>query len=210
MVRLGRTGGAAGRTALGVIAAGLVLGLAACGNAVTVSGGPATGSPPKSAEANPVLAQPRNTASPAGQINPGGPMMPASSKHVLLCTEIPKLTRMTVVRSPGGPPFHHVREVLPGGFIIRNAATVQRIATMLCALPTLPSGFTSCPDLVGGSFQLFFGAPGKAIGSVGVQYSGCRVVSGLGPARTWASSAAMQHEVSAGFGDPFRLIPPNA
>ena len=138
-------------------------------------------------------------------------MMPASSKHVLLCTEIPKLTRMTVVRSPGGPPFHHVREVLPGGFIIRNAATVQRIATILCALPTMPRGFISCPELVGGSsFRLFFAAPGEAIASVGIQYSGCRVVSGLGPARTWASSAAMQHEVSAGFGDPFRLIPPNA
>jgi hypothetical protein len=138
-------------------------------------------------------------------------MMPASSKHVLLCREIPKLTRVTVTRTPGAAlPLHHVREVLPAGFTIRNAATVRRIATMLCALPALPSGFMSCPDLVGGSFRLFFDAPGKAIASVGVQYSGCRVVSGLGPARTWASSAAMQHEVSAGFGDPFRLIPPNA
>jgi hypothetical protein len=87
---------------------------------------------------------------------------------------------------------------------------VQRIASMLCALPTLPSGFISCPELTRDSFRLFFSAPGKAIESVGVQYSGCRVVSGLGPARTWASSSAMQHEVSAGFGDPFRLIPPNA
>jgi hypothetical protein len=210
MVRLGKADGAAGRAALGVIATSLVLGLAACGNPVTVSGGPATGAPPKSAEANRAFAQPRKTTSPAGQINPGGPMMPATSKHVLLCREIPKLTRMTVIRRAGAPPLHHVREVLPAGFIIRNAATVQRIATMLCALPTLPSGFISCPDLVGGSFQLFFGAPGKAIPSVGIQYSGCRVVSGLGPPRTWASSAAMQHEVSAGFGDPFRLIPPNA
>ena len=138
-------------------------------------------------------------------------MMPASSKHVPLCREIPRLTRVTVTRTPGAAlPFHHVREVLPGGFIIRNAATVQRIATILCALPTMLTGFMSCPDLVGGAFRLFFAAPGKAIASVGVQYSGCRVVSGLGPARTWASSAAMQHEVSAGFGDPFRLIPPNA
>ena len=137
-------------------------------------------------------------------------MMPASSQHVLLCREIPKLTRVTVTRTPGARPLRHVREVLPIGFTIRNAATVQRIATMLCALRTLPRGFMSCPDLVGGSFRLFFSAPGKAIASVGVQYSGCRVVSGLGPARTWASSAAMQHEVNAGFGDPFRLIPPNA
>jgi hypothetical protein len=202
MVRLVKGDGAAGRAALGVIAGSLVLGLTACGSAAAGAGSPAI--------ANPAVGRPSKATSPAGQINPGGPMMPASSKHVLLCREILKLTRVMVTRTPGAPRLHHVREVLPIGFTIRNAATVQRIATMLCALPTLPSGFTSCPDLVGGSFQLFFSAPGKAIPSVGVQYSGCRLVSGLGPARTWASSAAMQHEVSAGFGDPFRLIPPNA
>jgi hypothetical protein len=197
MVRLGKAEGAAGRAALGVIAASLVLGLAACGSADAGPGGPPM--------ANPAVGKPSK-----GTIIPGGPMMPASSKHVLLCREIPKLARMTVTRMPGAPRLHHVREVLPIGFTIRNAATVQRIATVLCTLPTLPGGFMSCPDLVGGSFRLFFGAPGKAIGSVGVQLSGCRVVSGLGPARTWASSVAMQHEVSVGFGGPFRLIPPNA
>ena len=70
MVRLGMADGAAGRVALGVIAASLVLGLAACGNAVTVSGGPVMGAPPKSAEANRAFTQPRKTASPAGQIIP--------------------------------------------------------------------------------------------------------------------------------------------
>jgi len=203
MVRLVKGDGAAGRAALGVIAGSLVLGLTACGSAAAGAGSPAI--------ANPAVGRPSKATSPAGQINPGGPMMPASSKHVLLCREIPKLTRMTVTRTPGAAlPLHHVREVLPAGFIIRNAATVQRIATMLCVLPGLPRGFISCPDLVGGSFRLFFSAPGQAIPSVGIQYSGCRVVSGLGPPRTWASSAAMQHEVSAGFGEPFHLIPPNA
>ena len=200
MVRLGKADGTAGRAVLGVIAASLVMGLAACGS--TAAGADSAARP---AKANPASATPSKAT-----IIPGGPMMPASSKHVPLCREIPELTRVTVTRTPGAPRFHHVREVLPIGFTIRNAATVQRIATMLCALPTLPGGFMSCPDLVGGSFRLYFGAPGKAIASVGVQYSGCRVVSGLGPARTWASSAAMQHEVSVGFGGPFRLIPPSA
>lgn len=194
-MRLSRTGGAAGRAALGVIAASLVMGLAACGSAAAGAGSPA----------NPATARPSKAT-----IIPGGPMMPAGSKHVLLCREIPKLTRVTVTRTPGAGPLHHVREVLPIGFTIRNAVTVRRIATMLCALPALPRGFMSCPNPAGGSFRLFFGAPGKAIAAIGVQYAGCHVVSGLGPARTWASSAAMQHEVSAGFGDPFRLIPPNA
>jgi len=200
MVRRGKTDGAVRRASFAGIATSLVLGLAACGSAAAGAG----------SSANPPIANPAVGKPSKATIIPGGPMMPASSEHVLLCREIPKLTRVTVTRTPGVPRLHHVREVLPIGFTIRDAATVQRIATMLCALPTLPRGFMSCPDLVGGSFRLFFGAPGKAIGSVGVQYSGCRVVSGLGPARTWASSAAMQHEVSVGFGGPFRLIPPNA
>lgn len=204
MVRLGKADGAVRRAAFGGIAASLVIGLAACGSAAAGAGSPAN-----PAIANPAVGKPSKATPPAGPINPGGPMMPASSKHVLLCRQIPKLTRLTVTRTPWPPPPHHAREVLPTGFTVRNAATVQRIATMLCALPTLPSGFIGCPDLVGGSFRLFFGAPGKAIPSVGVQYSGCRVVSGLGPARTWASSAAMQHEVSVGFGATFRLIPPS-
>ena len=204
MTTLGKADGAARRAALGGIAASLVLGLAACGSAAAGAGSPAS-----PAIANPAVGKPSKATSPAGPIKPGSPMIGAS-KHVLLCMEIPQLTRMTVTRTAGPPPLHHAREVLPTGFTVRNAATVQRIATMLCTLPALPHGVMSCPDLVGGGFVLFFAAPGKAIPSVGIQGSGCRVVSGLGPPRSWAASAAMRHEVSVGFGNPFRLIPPNA
>ena len=204
MTTLGKADGAARRAALGGIAASLVLGLAACGSAAAGAGSPAS-----PAIANPAVGKPSKATSPAGPVKPGSPMIGAS-KHVLLCMEIPKLTRMTVTRTAGPPPLHHAREVLPTGFTVRNAATVQRIATMLCTLPALPHGVMSCPDLVGGGFVLFFAAPGKAIPSVGIQGSGCRVVSGLGPPRSWAASAAMRHEVSVGFSNPFRLIPPNA
>ncbi len=201
MVTLGKTEGAVRRAALGGIAASLVLGLAACGSAAAGAG---------NVIANPAVGKPSKATSPAGQINPGGRVMPASSKHVLLCMQIPRLARMSVTRTPWPPPPHHAREALPTGFTIRNAATVRRIASLLCALPPLPQGVMSCPELVGGSFRLFFDAPGKAIPSVGIQYSGCRVVSGLGPPRSWAASAAMQHEVSQGFGAQFRLVPPKA
>jgi len=204
MVTLGKAGKAVRRAALGGIAASLVLGLAACGSAAAGAGSP--GNP---ASVNPAVVKPSKATPPAGHIKPGSPMIGAS-KHVLLCMEIPKVTRVTVTRTPGPPPLHHAREVLPTGFTIRSAATAQRIATMLCALPALPRGVMSCPDLVGGGFVLFFAAPGKAFPSVGIQGSGCRVVSGLGPPRSWAASAAMQHEVSVGFGAPFRLIPPSA
>src|SRR5215467_2961208 len=112
MVTLGKTDGAVRRTAFGGIAAGLVIGLAACGSVAAGAGSPAI--------ANPAVGKPSKATSPAGQINPGGPVIRAS-KHVLLCMEIPKLTRMTVTRTPW-PPLHHAREVLPTGFTIRNAA----------------------------------------------------------------------------------------
>ena len=72
MARLGKAGGAAGRAALGVIAASFVLGLAACGNAVTVSGGPATGAPPKSAEAKPASPSPGRQHRPLARSTPAG------------------------------------------------------------------------------------------------------------------------------------------
>jgi hypothetical protein len=205
MVTLGKAAGAVRRAAAGGIVASLVLGLAACASAATGADSAARSHPVRSAEANPASARPSHV-----KIIPRTPTIRPSSEHVPLCMEIPKLTRMTVTRTPWPPPLHHAREVLPTGFTITDAATVQRIATVLCALPALPRGVMSCPDLVGGAFRLFFVAPDKPIASVGVQESGCRVVSGLGPARSWAASATMQHEVSVGFGAPFHLIPPNA
>jgi hypothetical protein len=199
MVTLGRTDGAARRAALGGIAASLVMmGLAACGSAVAGAG---AGKP--AAEATGSAAAKRA----AGEVNPGGPMASAgASKHVLLCTEIPKLTRMTFTRTAWPPP--HPRFAEASGFIVRDVATVRRIATVLCGLPVVPRGVMSCPDLVGGSFHLFFTAPGKQIPVVGIQYSGCRVVTGLGPARTWVTSKALQQLLLHGLGDPVKLIPP--
>ena len=199
MVTLGRADGAARRAALGGIAASLVMmGLAACGSAVAGAGAakPAPGATGSAAAKRA-----------ASEVNPGGPMASAgASKHVLLCAEIPKLTRMTFTRTAWPPP--HPRFTEASGFIVRDVATVRRIATVLCGLPVVPRGVMSCPDLVGGSFHLFFTAPGKQIPAVGIQYSGCRVVTGLGPARTWVTSKALQQLLLQGFGDPFKLIPP--
>ena len=65
-------------------------------------------------------------------------MMPAVvTKHVLLCAEIPKLTRMTFTRTTWPPA--HAREALPTGFTVRDPATVRRIAT-ICA------GCRECPS----------------------------------------------------------------
>jgi hypothetical protein len=199
MVTLGRTDGVVRRAALGGIAASLVIGLAACGSAAAGAGSPAKPAPTGSAAARRALTE----------INPGGPMSTSgASKHVLLCTEIPKLTRMAFTRTAWPAQFRRSHMALPSGFTVTNAGAVRRIAAVLCGLPTLPRGVMSCPDLVGGTFHLFFTAPGKAIPTVSIQYSGCRVVTGLGPARTWASSKSLQLVLSQGLGNWDRLIPP--
>lgn len=191
--------GAAGRKALGGIAASLAIGLAACGSAVAGAGSPA-----KLAAAKPAAAK-----SAAGQINPGGPMVPATvMSGVVLCGEIPRLTRMVFTRAAAWPPnAMHAREALPGGFTVRDAATVRRIATLLCTLPAVKAGVMSCPIATGGSYRLYFAAPGRPIPTVGIHLSGCRIVTGLGPVRTWATSKELEQELSHGFGN-FRSLSP--
>jgi hypothetical protein len=183
------------RAALGGIAASLVLGLAACGNALA---GAAGGAKPGGA------AQPATASPAASHIDPAGPAMP---NHIALCMEIPRLIRVSVTRTPF-PVVHAARERLPAVFTVTNVAQVRRIATLLCALPAIPHGVLSCPDLIGGSYRLYFTAPGRAIPAVTAQSSGCLVVTGLGPPRTWATSMALREELSYRFRGRFRAFSP--
>ena len=190
--------GPARRVALAAIATGIVMGLAACGTTVAGAGSAAQGT----------AAQP-GTPRPSGtQINPGGPMIPqAASKHVLLCTEIPKLTRMSFTRT-FLPPKQNARQAQPGGVTVRNAAAVRRVATVLCGLPTVPIGMMTCPNMAGGSYRLYFAAPGRAIPVVALEYSGCRVVTGLGRPRTWVTSKPLQQALSQALGARFKPASP--
>lgn len=79
--------------------------------------------------------------------------------------------------------------VLPRGITVRKPHLVRGLATALCALPKMPRGPVSCPAQFGGSLQLAFAAGGRPLRPVIVQMSGCRMVSGLGPARAVPSAA---------------------
>jgi hypothetical protein len=195
---------AATRAVLSGTAASLMIGLAACGTTVAGTGAAAPGGPvmhaPGAGAAG--TAQP----SPSG-VNPGGVMIgPGPAKDVTLCREIPKLTRMVFMLSTK-PPNLHVREVLPAGFTIRDKATVQQLATLLCALPTVPPGRMICPNDMGASYRLFFAATGRSLPVVTVEMSGCRVVLGLGPPRSWAASTALQQALTQHFGIHLPLTP---
>jgi hypothetical protein len=165
MVRRMWPAGAARRAALATIAAGALVALAACGS--TAAGG--------------------RSESAAGQGATSGPGGRASA-GVALCRDLPNLTRVTVSRTTS----LHVLEpamVLPRGLTVRTPHLVRALATALCGLPKMPRGPVSCPAQFGGSLRLAFAAGGRPFRPVSVQMSGCRMVSGLGPARMVPSAA---------------------
>ena|SRR5690349_13884630 len=200
MRTLGKPEGAARRAALGGITAGLMIGLAACGNTVagtgTAASGPASRAPAVGA-----------AAQPSPSVNPGGVMIGTGpAKDTALCRAVPQLTRMTFMRSTR-PPSLHVREVLPAGFTVRDRAAVRQLATLLCALPTVPPGQMTCPNDMGVSYRLYFVAGARGFNQVTVALTGCRMVTGLGPPRSWSTSTALQQALSQHFGIRFPLEP---
>jgi hypothetical protein len=163
-----------------VIAAGALTGLAACGSgAVGGAGHQAAASASHPAE--------RAAAS--------------ASAGVPLCAAARKVDR--VVASPSASRF---RELLPGGITIRDAPSVRALAAALCALPPTPQGL-HCPAAAGGSLRLVFAAGTRGFQPVHIQLSGCRSVTGVGPARSWARSPQFGRLLSRTVGGKGRLIP---
>jgi hypothetical protein len=173
--------GTATRGALALIAAGALIGLTACGG--TVAGGAA---PP----------------APAGASGSTGtaPAVTASA-GVPLCAAAGTVDR--VVAIPGGS---HIRALLPGGVTIRDAARVRALAAALCALPPMQPGL-HCEAATGGAFRLTFAAGNQGFRPVGVQLTGCRSVTGLGPARSWSRSPQFGPLLTRTVGGAGRLVP---
>ena len=200
MITRGKPERAGRQAALGGIAASLMIVLAACGNTVAGTGTGGSGAASAGSPAARATAQPS-----AAGVNPGGVMIPASaSARIAMCQEIPRLTQMTFLLSTQ-PANLHVREVLPRGFAIRDAVTVRQLATLLCALPRVPAGTLMCPNMMGASYRMFFFAGSRAFPRIVVGMSGCRVVTGLGPPRTWSASTALEQALARHFGIHYPL-----
>jgi hypothetical protein len=157
--------GAVGRAALAAAAAGAIIMLASCGSQVV-----------------------------GGQSGPVGGMgaAPATGGRavagVALCKDVPWLTRVVVSRTAALHAFEPGL-ILPRGITIVEPRLVRGLAAALCGLPAMPRGPTSCPAQFRGSLRLAFAASGRPFPLVTVQVSGCRIVTGLGPARTARSAA---------------------
>jgi len=173
--------GTATRGVLAPIAAGALIGLTACGG--TVAGGAAPPAPTG-----------------AGGSTGTAPAVTASA-GVPLCAAAGKVDR--VVAIPGGS---HIRALLPGGITIRDATRVRVLAAALCALPPTQPGL-HCEAATGGAFRLTFAAGNQGFRPIGVQLSGCRSVTGLGPARSWSQSPQFGPLLTRTVGGAGRLIP---
>jgi hypothetical protein len=153
--------GAASRSALAAV--GAVVTLAACGS--------------QAAGHSASAGDPGTAAAPGGRALAG----------VVLCRDIPQLTRVVASRTMA---FHAFEPglVLPRGITIGEPGLVRGLAAALCGLPKMPRGPVTCPAQFRGSLRFAFAAGGRPFPPVTVQVSGCRVVSGLGPARTARSA----------------------
>jgi len=182
---------AAARGALALIAVGALIGLTACGG--TVVGDAAHQASAATGSTGPASAGAGGSAGPSAAVT--------ASAGVPLCAAAGKVDRVVAI-----PPGSHARALLPGGITIRDAARVRALAAALCALPPMPPGLR-CEAATRGAFRLAFAAGDQGFRPVGVQMSGCRSVTGFGPARSWSGSPRFGPLLTRTVGGVGRLVP---
>jgi hypothetical protein len=183
MDRHGGPPGTTGGAALAIIAASALVGLAACGSAVAGGAGhpaPAVNSHFKASAAT--------TSAPV---------------RVPLCAAAHQVDRVAI--SLAAHPASQLHQILPRGIIIRDAPRVRALAVALCALPPMP-GTVQCPADFGEGVRLVFAAGRRGFHPVLIQLSGCRNVTGAGPARWWLRSAQFGRLLSRALGSTSPLM----
>ena len=121
---------------------------------------------------------------------------------VALCRDIPALSSVVISRTMTVHPFAPGL-ILPRGITIGEPSAVRDLAAALCRLPQMPRQPVTCPVRFRGSLRFAFAAGRRPFPPVTVQMSGCRVVTGLGPART-ARSAVFWRTVGQDLSSDFR------
>jgi hypothetical protein len=174
-----RSLGAASRAALAAVVVGAMITLAGCGGQVAAGHSAAAGGG-------------------AGAPRPGS----GALAGVALCRDVPALTSVVISRTMA------VHRFAPGLILLRGVTigeppAVRGLAAALWRLPKMPPGPVTCPAHTRGWLRFAFAAGRRLFPSVIVQMSGCRVVTGLGPART-ARSAVFWRAVGQDLSSDFR------
>ena len=97
------------------------------------------------------------------------------------CANATHIDRLTVDRL--NPLHQNFRFVAPAQITVTDARQAQAVARALCTLPPMGHGIYNCPADWGIRYQLRFAARHQWFRPVTVAATGCRTVTGLGPAR---------------------------
>lgn len=160
------------RGLLAAVTVGIMAGVAACGGVVAGS------------HSHPAAA--------SGSAAPGA---------APLCANTANPDRLVVSLS-SGIATSHVHQVLPAGLTISDPARVRAVATALCGLPTMAHTQVQCPADFGSAYRLAFFAAGRPFPLVVAKTTGCRSVSGLGPAKATSGSfwSLLRREIGTSHG----------
>jgi hypothetical protein len=119
-----------------------------------------------------------------------------------LCASTARVTRLTVQRM-GGLPGNHTRFTFPARETVSDAARAQAVARSVCGLgQQLHTIALSCPADFDIIYQLTFAAGAHRFTPVTVNATGCELVSGLGAARSAATSATFWRTLGTAIGIP--------
>jgi hypothetical protein len=157
------------------IATAAVIGLAACGTAVSGgsagSGGSASASAPGSGSA---------AATPGGPASPP-PAVPVGAASVV-CANASRITTLTVRRSDS-LPRNHMHFTFPAVTTVGDTAKARGVAEAMCSLPQMPRVMITCPADLGITYRLIFSSAGRSYPAVIAEPGGCRKLVGLDSTR---------------------------
>ena len=141
------------------------------------------------------------SSAPAGHAASGisGQLMSIGSG---LCASAAQVDSLTVQRT-GGLPGNHIRFTFPARETVRDAARARAVAQSACGLGQQPhTAVVRCPADFGIIYQLTFAAGSHRFTPVTVDATGCELVSGLGPARSAATSTTFWRTLGTAIGIP--------
>jgi hypothetical protein len=102
-----------------------------------------------------------------------------------VCANATRIDRLTIDRL--NPLHQNFRFAVPAQITVTDAHRAQAVVRALCALPPVGHGVYNCPADWGIRYQLRFAARQHWFRPVTVDATGCRMVTGLGPARLISS-----------------------
>jgi hypothetical protein len=144
--------------------------LAGCGSIPASSTGAASAASPK--------------ASPSPSVNPS-----AAATQAALCLHTATVTGLVITRNRVLHDVPQLQSGFPNQVSVTSPARARAAARALCALPSLPHGVFSCPNLtVGSTYLLRFTADGRPLPAISIEATGCEIITGVGPAR-WAAKS---------------------